>query len=324
MQRRAFITLLGGAAAAWPLATRAQEPGRIYRLGLMTASLKRVEPPIVAFFDELRVFGFAEGQNLKVDGGGYGPRDEQLPEIVAAMAKSPPDVIWCSTIAQMRAAQEAVRTVPIVGLANDMIATGLVKSFSHPGGNITGISILSPELDGKRQDIIIEAVPGVRRMATLADANATAPQQLKAVQDAASARGIELAIFTIRATEDIMPVMNEIKTSGAAAINVLASPLLFSNRRFIVERAAALRLPAIYEWPEMAEEGGLIGYGARLTSIFRQGARMVVKALRGVKPADIPIEQPTNFELVINLKTGRAIGHEVPVGLVFRADEVIE
>jgi putative tryptophan/tyrosine transport system substrate-binding protein len=324
MRRREFIAAIGGAAAVWPLATRAQEPGRIYRLGIMTASLKRVDPPIAAFFDELRVFGFVEGQNLKVDGGAYGPRDEQLPEIVAAMAKSPPDVIWCSTIAQMRAAQEAVRTVPIVGMTSDMIATGLVKSIARPDGNITGISLLSPELDAKRQDIIMEAVPGGRRMATLADANATTPQQLKTLRDATSARGIELAIFTVRTPEDIIPVMNEIKMSGTAAINVLGSPLLFANRRLVIERAAALRLPAIYEWPEMAEEGGLIGYGARFTSIFRQAARMVVKALRGVKPADIPIEQPTNFELVINLKTAQAIGHEVPALLVLRADKVIE
>ena len=279
---------------------------------------------MAAFFDELRVSGFVEGQNLKVDGGAYGPRDDQLPEIVAAMAKSPPDVIWCSTIAQMRASQEAVRAVPIVGMTTDMIAAGLVKSFAHPDGNITGISLLSPELDGKRLDILIEAVPGARRMAMLADANATAPQQRKAVQDAASARGIELAVFTIRAPEDIMPVMSEIKTSGAVAINVLASALLFASRRLIIERAAALRLPAIYEWPEMAEEGGLIAYGARSTSTFRQAARMVVKVLRGVKPADIPIEQPTNFELVINLKTAQAIGHEVPAGLVLRADKIIE
>ena len=323
MRRREFITLIGGAAAS-PLVARAQEPGRIYRLGLMTPSLRTSTAPITAFFDELRVLGFVEGQNLKVDGGGYGLRDEQLPEIVAAMAKSPPDVIFGVTIAQMRAAQQAVRTVPIVGLTTDMLATGLVKSVARPDGNITGISLLVPQLDGKRQDIIIEAVPGARRMAILADANATAPLQLNTLRDAASARGIELAIFTIRTPEDIAPVMNEIKTSEASAINVLASPLLFANRRLIIERAAALRLPAIYEWPEMAEEGGLIGYGARLTSIFRQAARMVGKAFRGVKPIDIPIEQPTNFELVINLKTAHAIGHEVPAGLLLRADKIIE
>ena len=223
----------------------------------------------------------------------------------------------------MRAAREAMRAVPIVGLATDMVATGLVKSLARPGGNITGISLFSPELDGKRQEIMIEAVPGARRMAMLAEATAT-PQQLKALQDAAGARGIEIAIFTIRTPEDIAPATNEIKASGAAAINVLSSPLLFVNRHLIIERAAALRLPAIYEWPEMAEEGGLIAYGARSSGIFRQAARMVIKVLRGTKPADIPVEQPTNFEMVINLKTARAIGHEIPAGLVLRADKIID
>ncbi len=323
MRRREFMMLIGG-ATAWPLIVRAQEAGRIYRLGLMTPSSRIGALHIAAFFDELRAFGFVEGQNLKIDGGGYGLRDEQLPEVVAAMAKSPPDVIFCATAAQMRATREVIRAVPIVGLATDMIATGLVKSVARPDGNITGISLLVPQLDGKRLDLLIEAAPGARRIAILADANATEPQQLEALQDAARARGIELAIFTIRTPEDIVPAMDEIKASGAAAMNVLASPLLFANRRPIIELAAALRLPAIYEWPEMAEQGGLIGYGARLTGVFRQAARMVVKAFRGVKPADIPIEQPTNFELVVNLKTAQAIGHEIPPGLVLRADKAIE
>ena len=323
MQRREFMMFVGGAAAVLPHATHAQQAARIYRLGVMNASKIGVSR-IAAFFDELRLSGFVEGQNLKVDGGGYGLRDEQLPEIVAAMAKSPPDVIFCATPAEMRAAQGAIRAVPIVGIAGDMIANGLVKSVARPDGNITGISLLSPELNGKRQDIIIEAVSGARRMAILAEANNTTPQQLKALQDAGRARGIELAIFTIRTPEDIAPAMNEIKMSGAAAINVLSSALLNANRSLIFKRAAELRLPAIYEWPEMAEEGGLIAYGARSTGILRQAARMVVKVLRGVKPADIPIEQPTNFELVINLKTAHAIGHDVPVALLLRADKVIE
>jgi len=323
MQRREFMMFVGGAAAVLPHAARAQQAAHIYRLGLMTPSANIGASHTTAFFDELRLLGFVEGQNLKVDGGGYGLRDEQLPEIVAAMAKSPPDVIFCTAAAQMRAAQGAMRTVPIVGLTTDMIANGLVKSVARPDGNITGVSLLSPQLNGKRQDIIIEAVPGGRRMAILAEENNT-PQHLKALQDAGRARGIEIAIFTVRIPEDIAPAMNEIKMSGAAAINVLSSALLFVNRRLLFKRADELRLPAIYEWPEMAEEGGLIGYGARLTGIFRQAARMVAKALRGVKPADIPIEQPTNFELVINLKTAQAIGHEVPAALVLRADRVIE
>jgi putative ABC transport system substrate-binding protein len=314
MRRREFMMLAGGAVAAWPHAVRAQEAGRLYRLSFLTPSSKIGATHIAAFFDELRALGFIEGQNLKVDGGGYGLRDEQLPE----------DVIFCATATQMRLTQKAIRDVTIVGLATDMIATGLVKSVARPDANITGISLLVPELDGKRLDLLIEAVPGAPRIAILADANATEPQQLKALQDAGRTRGIELAIFTIRAPEDIVAAMDEIKASGAAAINVLASPLLFANRGSIIERAAALRLPAIYEWPEMAEQGGLIGYGARLTGIFRQAARMVVKVLRGVRPADIPIQQPTNFELVINLKTAQAIGHEIPPGLVLRADKVIE
>jgi putative ABC transport system substrate-binding protein len=323
MQRRKFLGVLGGAAVAWPYAMQAQEAGRIYRLGMLTASLNNAASPFGPFFDELRAFGFVEGQNLTVDGR-YGLRDEQLPEIAMAMAKTPPDVIYCAGLPQMRAAQKAMPAVPIVGIHQDMVGTGLVKSLARPGGNITGISILAPELDGKRQDILIEAVPGARRMAMLADADATALQQLKVLQDAAGSRGIEFAIVTIHTTDDIVPAINDIKSSGAAAINVLASPRFYGNRRLIIERAAALRLPAIYEWAEMAEQGGLIGYGARLSGVFRQLARMAVKVLRGVKPADIPIEQPTNFELVINLKTAKAIGHEIPAGLLLRADKVIE
>ena len=321
MDRREFMILMSG-AAAWPLNARAQEAGRIYRLGVLSPGPK-MAPFNAAFLDELRVFGFVDGKNLKVNDSGFRLRDEQIAEIVTAMAKSPPDVIHCAAVPHMRAAQEAMPAVPVVGLASDMGATGLVKSLARPGGNITGISLLSPELDGKRQEIVIEAVPGVRRMAMLAEATATAPQ-LKALQDAAGARGIEIAIFTIRTPEDIAPATNEIKASGVAAINVLSSPLLFVNRRLIIERAAALRLPAIYEWPEMAEEGGLIAYGARLSGISRQAARMVIKVLRGTKPADIPVEQPMNFELVINLKTARAIGHEIPAGLVLRADKIID
>jgi putative tryptophan/tyrosine transport system substrate-binding protein len=320
MRRREFMILMSG--AAWPLNALAQEAGRIYRLEGLSPGPK-AGPINAAFSNELRLFGFVDGKNLKVNGGGFGLRDDQLAEIVTAMAKSPPDVIFCAAVSHMRAAQEAMPAVPIVGLATDMGTTGLVKSLARPSGNITGISLLSPELDGKRQEIMIEAVPRARRMAMLAEATATAPQ-LKALQDAASARGIEIAILTIRTPEDIAPAMDEIKASGAAAINVLSSSLLFVNRRLIIERAAALRLPAIYEWPEMAEEGGLIAYGARLSGISRQAARMVIEVLRGTKPADIPVEQPTNFEMVINLKTARGIPLEIPAALLLRADKIMD
>jgi putative ABC transport system substrate-binding protein len=321
MRRREFLSVLGG-AAAWPLALRAQEAGRIYRLGVIIPSPKTA-PRIAAFFDELQVLGFVEGQNLKIDGG-YSPREEQIPEVVAAMAKSPLDVVCSVGDPYTRAIQNAMPNVPVVVLSGDLMATGFVQSFSNPGGNITGLSLLNPELDSKRQEILMEAVPGARRMAMLADTAITTSAQLQALQDAVRARGIEPSAFTVRAPGDIVPALDQVMASGAAAVNFLASPLFSSNRRILIERVAALRLPAIYEWPEMAEEGGLIGYGANLSGIFRQVARQVVKVLRGVKPADIPVEQPTNFELVINLKAAHAIGHEIPAGLVLRADKLIE
>ena len=310
--------------ATWPLALRAQEAARVYRLGVVFAS-QRTMRHHAAFFDELHVLGFAEGQNLKIDGG-YGLREEQIPEIVAAMAKSPPDVIFSSVDHYTRAVQTALPSVPTIVLSGDLMAAGFVQSFSRPGGNITGISLLNPELDGKRQDILMEAAPGARRMAMLADpaAGVATPAQLQILQNAARARGIEPVIFTVRTVEDIAAALDQAKASGAAAVNFLSSPLFSTNRRILIERTAALRLPAIYEWPEMAEEGGLIGYGARLSGIFRQVARQVVKVLRDVKPADIPVEQPTNFELVINLKAAQAIGHDIPAGLVLRADKLIE
>jgi putative ABC transport system substrate-binding protein len=188
--------------------------------------------------------------------------------------------------------------------------------------------LLSPELDGKRQDILMEAVPGARRMAVLADANVTPPQHLQALKDAASQRGVELSVFGVARPEEIVPAIDGAKASGAAAINFLATPL-FSvpgsrNNGIVMERVVELRLPAIYQWPETAEQGGLMGYGPRFTQVYRQRARLLVKVLHGAKPADTPIEQPTQFDLVINLQAAKAIGHDVPASLVLRADEVIE
>jgi putative ABC transport system substrate-binding protein len=213
-------------------------------------------------------------------------------------------------------------------MTEDMVAAGLAASLARPGGNITGISLLSPELDGKRQDILMEAVPGARRMAVLADANVTPPQHLQALKDAASQRGVELSVFGVARPEEIVPAIDGARASGAEAINFLATPL-FSvpgsrNNGIVMERVVELRLPAIYQWPETDEQGNLIGYGPRFTQVYRQRARLLVKVLHGAKPADTPIEQPTQFDLVINLQAAKAIGHDVPASLVLRADEVIE
>jgi len=200
----------------------------------------------------------------------------------------------------------------------------LVSSLARPGGNTTGISLLSPELDEKRQGILMEMAPGARRMAALADSRVTPQRHLQALQAATRARGVELSIFGVARPEEIVAAIDNAKAAGAEALNVLATPLFLANSRIIIERVAAARLPAIYQWPELAEQGGLAGYGPWFTQTHRQRARMVAKVLRGAKPADLPVEQPTNFELVVNLKAAKAIEHEIPATLVLRADKVIE
>jgi putative ABC transport system substrate-binding protein len=323
MRRREFIALLGSAVVEWPLAARAQEVGRTYRIGFLTGGPHEAAH-IIAFFDELRMPGFIDGQNLAVVAGGFGLRNEQLSEAAAALVKSAPDAIVSAGPVATRAAQAATKTIPILATSDDMVGDGLVPSLARPGGNTTGVSLLAPELDGKRQGLLMEASPGARRIAALADPNVATPQHLQTLKDGARARGVELSVFSARTPEEIAPAINEAKASGAAALNVLATPLFFFNRRLVIERAAVLRLPAMYQWPEMAEEGGLAGYGPRITQWYRQLARLLVKVLRGAKPADLPIEQPTRFELVINLQTAQAIGLDVPAGLVLRADKVIE
>ena len=325
MRRREFITLIGSAAAVSLLlvpVVRAQEPGRIYRLGVI-AGPARQAPRIVAFFDELKGLGFVEGHNLQIVAGGFGLREDQFTEVAATVAKSAPDVIFCTDDHAVRAMQEAIHTVPIVGMSADMVAAGFVRSLARPGGNTTGVSILAPELDGKRQEILMEAVPGARRIAVLADPIVT-QAHLQALQNATRARGVEVAVFSAGTPELIAPTMDKAKEWGATALNVLSAPLFSINRRLVIERAAALGLPAIYEWAEMAEEGGLIAYGPRLTLIYRQLARLIVKVLRGIKPEDLPVEQPTKFDLVVNLKTAKALGLTIPESLLVRADKVIE
>lgn len=321
MRRRDFIILLTG--LAWPLVARAQE-GRTYRIGCLHL-FPRKTPFYDAFFDELHRLGFTEGQNLSVDQSGYGLRLEQLSEHASALAKAQVDVITAGGDIAIRAAQKATATIPILAMTDDMEAAGLVSSLAKPGGNTTGVSLLTSDLDGKRQDILIEAVSGVHHIAALADSNTTAPRELQALQDAAHIRGVAVSIHQVAKIDEIAPAIEAAKTSGAAALNVLASPFLFANRQAIIENAAAKRLPAIYQWPDEAEQGGLIGYGPRLAQLYRDiMARQLVKLLRGAKPADLPIEQPTRFELVINLKTAKALGIELPESFLIRADKVVE
>jgi ABC-type uncharacterized transport system substrate-binding protein len=323
VKRREFITLLGGVAGlVTPFFARAQET-RIYRLGVLNTQARHA-PNFVAFFDELRQLGFIEGRNLIVDGRGYAARTEQFSKVAIDLVTDKVDAIVSGGPAATRAAQQATRTIPILAILDDMVAAGLVASLAHPGGNTTGISVLATELDGKRQEILMELVPGARRMAALVDANATAAQRVQALRDATRARGVELASYVVDRPERIVTAIDEARRSGAEALNVLASPVLNARRIDIFDRTTALRLPAIHQWPESAEEGGLIAYGPRLAQIYRQLARQLGKVLRGAKPGELPVEQPTAFELIINTGVAKAIGLEVPPSLVLRADKVVE
>ena len=321
MLRREFIRLAGAIALVSPLCARAQEPGRAYRLAIVVP-VGRDEPPIVAFLEELRAQGFIEGQNLTVMS--VVAKNEQAETIVSTTIKSAPDVITTGGDFIAQAFQKATRSIPLVVMTEDLVAAGFVSSLARPGGNITGISLLSPELDGKRQDIIIEAAPNAHRVAALADSNVSELKHLQALEESARTHGRELLVVRAASATELIPAINDVVARGAGALNVLGSPMLHLNRRVIIDRAAELRLPAIYQWPETAEEGGLIGYGPRFVELFRQRANMVAKILRGTKPSDLPAEQPSKFQLVVNLRAAKAINYAVPTGLVLRADKVIE
>jgi putative ABC transport system substrate-binding protein len=320
MRRREFITLLGG-AAAWPIRVRAQQSESLRRLGVLVPLPAMVWVP---FFEELRRQGFIEGQNLAVDRRGFDVGYDQFSAIVAELVKASPDAILCGGDAAIRAVQAATTTIPIVAITDDMVGAGLVRSLARPGGNTTGVSILAADLDGKRQEVLIDFLPGARHLAALSDAQNNTPTQLQALLDAARSRDFELSIHRVERNEDIVPALEAAKGGGAEALNVLASPLLHGNRRTIIMRTTELRLPAIYQWPDTAKEGGLLGYGPRFGEVFRLLARQLVKTLRGANPADLPVEQPTKFELAVNVLTAKAIGIDFSATLLARADEVIE
>ncbi len=323
MRRREFVT--GGIAAVlWPAEVQAQEAGRTYRLGFLSAG-PRNAPYWLEVFDELRQAGFIEGQNLTVDFHQYGPHVDLIPQFTLEVVKAKVDVILASGDTAIRAVQQATTTIPILGSSDDMVGSGLVKSLARPEGNTTGTSLLAEALDGKRQELLIEAVPGIRHIAALVDSKTIPSSRLVSLQEAARSHDVELSIQRVIKSEEIPAALDAVQASGAAALNVLSSPVLFGARLSIIQRVAAMRLPTIYQFPEEAEEGGFLGYGPRITHMYKElVAPMLVKLLRGTKPSDLPIEQPTKFELVVNLKTANALALTVPESFLARADKVIE
>jgi putative tryptophan/tyrosine transport system substrate-binding protein len=322
VRRREFILALGS-AVAWPFAARGQDSDQVYRLGVLH-QLPRTAAQFARLLDGLRRQGFIEGRNFIVDPVGFGSSPEQSRQRVAEMVKSGANAIFVGGDAAMHAALEVTQTVPIIGVADDMVASGLAASLARPGGNATGFSILANELDGKRQEILTELVPDARRMAILVDPTTKSPAQLGSILDAVHSQGIEVSTHSASKMEEIAPAIDAAHMAGAGALNVLASVVLNAHRRVIFERTAELRMPAIYQFPESAEQGGFAAYGPRLEEIYAQMAMPLARLLRGEHPRDIPVEQPTAFELVINLKTAKAFGREIPKAMLIRADKVIE
>jgi len=320
VKRREFITLLGG-ATAWPLAARAQQ-GRLPVVGVLRPSAKDAEPFAEPFRRYMKAIGWEEGRNIRFLFAWMEGRNERAPLLACDFVAQNVDLIVTFGDPAIRAAQRATQSIPIVGMTDDMVGSGLVASLARPGGNTTGVSILAPELNVKRLEFLHEFVPQARRIAVLADPStiSTNAQLTSAARDL----GVELVLFEVQNPAQIGGPLDAIAATKVEAVNVLASPQLYGARYLIIERLRNARLPAIYQFPEAAEEGGLLAYGPRLLLCFRHVVSLVDKVLRGAKPADLPIEQPTKFELVVNLKTASAIDMTIPATLLLRADEVID
>jgi putative ABC transport system substrate-binding protein len=322
MRRREFITLLGGAAAAWPLAARAQQGGKLPLIGFLGADPGGWSAYTAAFVERLHQLGWIEGRNIAIDYRWSEGRSERDAEIAAEFVRLKVDVVVTSGLGAL-ALKQVTSVIPIVfAVAADPISMGLVESLSRPGGNITGMSGI--DTTGKRLQILREAVPNLRRLAVLGNfGNPGVALEQDEVQAAARTLGLEVVPLQIRRAEDIATAFDAL-AARADALDVLADPLASANRTRIVTFALAARLPTIFGNRDYVQAGGLLSYGANIPTQFRRSAELVDKILRGTKPGDIPVEQPTKFDLVINLTTAKAIGLTMPPLLLARADEVIE
>jgi putative ABC transport system substrate-binding protein len=326
LRRREFITLLGGAATAWTLAARAQQPAKLPTIGLLVPGTPASHGQWFAVLvQRLRELGWIEGRTVAIEVRWAEGRDKGLAEIAAEFVRLKVDVIVTSGTPAVVQAMQATSVTPIVSaVMGDPVATGLIASLARPGGNITGLSVLAPDLGGKRLEFLREVVPDLRRLAFLGNvSNPIVVQEMGEVKEAAHTLGLDVVTLEIRRPEDIMPAFETLR-SRAQALYVAGDPLLLTNRARINTLALVARLPAIYGQREYVEPGGLMSYGPNFPELFRRVGDYVDKILRGTKPADIPVEQPTKFDLIINLTTAKALGLTVPPSLLARADEVFE
>jgi putative ABC transport system substrate-binding protein len=328
MKRREFITLLGGAAATWPLAARAQQELRkAPRIGFLTrATDASVSTQIDAFRQGLRDLGWVEGKSISVEYRDAEGHADRLPALAAELVALNVDVIVTVDTPPTQAAKQATSTIPIViAVSADPVGAGLVSSLGHPGGNITGLSLLAPETDQKNLELLKEALPKTRRVAMIFDPkNRGMMLRLNTIKTAALNLAIELQSIPVLSPNELAGALKAAANDPPDALIVL-SPIYAAYRNEVVEFATKTKVPLAVDTRGLAgEPGALLSYGADLSELFRRAAMFVDKILKGAKPADLPVEQPTKFELVINLKTAKALGLTIPPTLLTRADEVIE
>jgi putative ABC transport system substrate-binding protein len=325
MNRRGFIVALGGAAAAWPRAARAQQPAKLPTIGFLGATSAAAWTSwVAAFVQRLRELGWIEGRTVAIEYRWAEGRPERFAEIAAEFVRLKVDVI-VTVGGAVLAAKQATSVIPIVfAAANDPLGSGLVTSLARPAGNVTGLSVQARDLAGKRLELLRDVIPGLRRLAILNNVNyPAAVQETSEAQAAGATLGLDVATFEIRRAEDIAPAFEALK-SRADALYVCTDPLFNTQRVRIVTLANVARLPMISGIREFVDAGGLMSYGPNTAELFRRAGDYVDKILRGAKAGDLPVEQPTKFDLVFNLTTAKALGLTIPEPFLPRADEVIE
>jgi putative ABC transport system substrate-binding protein len=333
MRRRQFVPLLGGAATVWPVAAPAQEPRRpVPLVGAIWAGGTASAPIIVrvreAFQRGLAEDGYVEGRNIAIEHR-YGASPNEFRKAAEELVKLGPDVIMAGTTPAAFAAKGATSAIPIVGVAMaDPVADGLIKSLARPAGNVTGNTFIGPELGRKRLQLLREIVPTATRIAALQHPGGfgehTMRTMITELEEATRQTGAQLQLFSASRPEEFEAAFDAMVKERMEALTIFPSPVFYVNYRRLVDLAASRRLPTIYVVKEAVEAGGLVCYATDFEDLFRRSARYVVKILAGAKPGDLPVEQPTKFELLINLKTARTLGLTIPQLLLSRADELIE
>ena len=327
IKRRKFLTLFGGAVLAWPLAVRAQPMAKVWHVGMLETTAATLNATnLDAFKQALRQLGYIEGQNLIVEYRSGDGHIERFPQLAAELVRLNVDIIITRGTPTALAAKEATATIPIVMAAiGEPVETGMVASLARPGGNVTGLSAFVTELTAKRIEIMREVIPQLSRMALIDNmANRSVPAQWDETKRAAFALGIQPQLYDVRKAEDIERAFSSAIAQRVNALSVGNDSVVIANRIQVVQLAAKHRLPAIYATRDFVDAGGLLSYAAHYPDLYRRAAAYVDKIFKGAKPADLPVEQPTKFEIVVNLKAASALGLTVPSTLLARADEVIE